>query len=52
MKVPLTSQRCTPVPELLSTVLAKALVMIVEALLAKLVIQLLRSGFYRDLRAA
>jgi hypothetical protein len=41
-----------PVPELLTTVLAKALVMLVEALLTRLFIQLMRSGFYRDLRAA
>jgi hypothetical protein len=40
------------VPEILSTILAKALVMIVQALLTKLVIQLLRSGLYRDLRSA
>jgi hypothetical protein len=40
------------VPELLSTVLAKALVMLIEALLARLFMQLIRSGFYRDLRMA
>jgi hypothetical protein len=40
------------VPELVSTILAKALVMLVEALIARLILQFIRSGLYRDLRAA
>jgi hypothetical protein len=40
------------VPELVSTILAKALVMLVEALIARLILQFFRSGLYRDLRAA
>jgi hypothetical protein len=41
-----------PVPDLVSTVLAKALVMLLQALLARLIIQFMRSGLYRDLRTA
>jgi hypothetical protein len=41
-----------PVPDLVSTILAKALVMLLEALLARLILQFARSGLYRDLRAA
>jgi hypothetical protein len=41
-----------PVPDLVSTILAKALVMLLEALLARLFLQFMRSGLYRDLRAA
>jgi hypothetical protein len=41
-----------PVPDLVSTILAKALVMLLEALLARLIVQFMRSGLYRDLRAA
>jgi hypothetical protein len=44
--------RCTPVPDLVSTILAKALVMLLQALLARLFLQFMRSGLYRDLRAA
>ncbi len=39
-------------PDLVSTILAKALVMLLEALLARLFLQLLRSGLYRDLQQA
>ncbi|HEY0539305.1 MAG TPA: hypothetical protein VGD53_13085 [Actinoallomurus sp.] len=39
-------------PDLVSTVLAKALVMLLQALLARLIIQFMRSGLYRDLRTA
>lgn len=38
--------------DLVSTILAKALFMFVEALLARLVLQFIRSGLCRDLRAA
>jgi hypothetical protein len=41
-----------PVPDLVSTILAKALVMLLQALLARLIIQFMRSGLYRDLRTA
>jgi hypothetical protein len=41
-----------PVPDLVSTILAKALVMLLEALLTRLFLQFMRSGLYRDLRAA
>jgi hypothetical protein len=41
-----------PVPDLVSTILVKALVMLIEALLARLILQFMRSGLYRDLRAA
>lgn len=41
-----------PVPDLVSTILAKALVMLLEAILARLVLQFMRSGLSRDLRAA
>jgi hypothetical protein len=44
--------RCTPVPDIVSTILAKALVMLLEAILARLILQFMRSGLYRDLRAA
>jgi hypothetical protein len=40
------------VPDLVSTILAKALVMLLEALLTRLFLQFTRSGFYRDLRTA
>jgi hypothetical protein len=40
-----------PVPDFVTTVLAKALVMLLEALLARLVMQFMRSGVYRDLVA-
>lgn len=39
-------------PDLVTTILAKALVMLLEALLARLLLQFIRSGLYRDLRAA
>lgn len=39
-------------PDLVTTILAKALVMLLEALLARLLLQFMRSGLYRDLRAA
>jgi len=41
-----------PVPDIVTTVLAKALVMLLEALLARLVMQFMRSGLYRDLLTA
>jgi hypothetical protein len=41
-----------PVPDLVSTILAKALVMLLQALLARLIVQFMRSGLYRDLRTA
>jgi hypothetical protein len=41
-----------PVPDLVSTILAKALVMLLQALLARLFVQFMRSGLYRDLRTA
>jgi hypothetical protein len=40
------------VPDLVSTILAKALVLLLEALFARLILQFMRSGLYRDLRAA
>jgi hypothetical protein len=40
------------VPDLVSTILAKALVMLLQALLARLFVQFMRSGLYQDLRAA
>ena len=40
-----------PVPDIVTTVLAKAFVMLLEALLARLVMQFLRSGMYRDMLA-
>lgn len=39
-------------PDLISTILAKTLVMLLQALLARLFLQFMRSGLYRDLRAA
>lgn len=39
-------------PDLVTTILAKALVMLIEALLARLFLQFMRSGLYRDLWAA
>ncbi|MCW2861601.1 MAG: hypothetical protein JWP48_3309 [Actinoallomurus sp.] len=39
-------------PDLVSTILAKALVMLLQALLARLIVQFMRSGLYRDLRTA
>ena len=39
-------------PELVSTVLAKALVMLLEALLTRLFLHLIRTGAYRQLWAA
>jgi hypothetical protein len=39
-------------PDLVSTILAKALVMLLEALLARLFLQLTRSGLYRDMTSA
>lgn len=39
-------------PEIVSTVLAKALVMLLEALIARLILRFMRSGLYRDLRTA
>ena len=39
-------------PDIVSTILAKALFMLLEALLARLIMQFMRSGLYRDLRAA
>ena len=39
-------------PDIVTTVLAKALVMLVEALLARLIMQFMRSGLYRDLLTA
>lgn len=39
-------------PDIVSTILAKALIMLLEALLARLLVQLMRSGLRRDLRAA
>jgi hypothetical protein len=39
-------------PDLVSTILAKALVMLVQALLTRLFLQFMRSGPYRDLVAA
>jgi hypothetical protein len=39
-------------PDLVSTILAKALVMLLQALLARLFLQFMRSGLYRDLRSA
>jgi hypothetical protein len=41
-----------PVPDIVSTILAKALVMLLQALLTRLFLQFMRSGLYRDLRAA
>jgi hypothetical protein len=41
-----------PVPDLVSTILAKALVMLLQALLARLFVQFMRSGLYRDLQTA
>ncbi|MDN3356955.1 hypothetical protein [Actinomadura sp. DC4] len=39
-------------PDIVTTILAKALVMALQALLARLFLQFMRSGLYRDLRAA
>ncbi|MGH3412129.1 MAG: hypothetical protein ACRDPH_03510 [Marmoricola sp.] len=39
-------------PDIVTTVLAKALVMFLEALLARLLLQFMRSGLYRDLLTA
>jgi hypothetical protein len=39
------------VPEFVSTILAKAAVMLLEALIARLILQFMRSGLYRDLQA-
>jgi hypothetical protein len=39
-------------PDLLSTVLAKALVMLLEALFTRLALHLVRTGMYRQLWAA
>jgi hypothetical protein len=39
-------------PDLVSTVLAKALVMLLEALATRLVLHLVRTGMYRQLQAA
>jgi hypothetical protein len=39
-------------PDFVSTILAKALVMLVQALLVRLFLQFMRSGLYRDLQAA
>jgi hypothetical protein len=39
-------------PDLVTTILAKALVMVLQALLARLFMQFMRSGLYRDLSAA
>lgn len=39
-------------PDLVTTILAKALVMVLQALLARLFMQFMRSGLYRDLCAA
>lgn len=41
-----------PVPDLVSTILAKALVMLIEALVSRLIMQFMRSGPARDLRPA
>jgi hypothetical protein len=41
-----------PMPDLVTTILAKALVMVLQALLARLFMQFMRSGLYRDLSAA
>lgn len=38
--------------DIISTILAKALVMVIEALIARLIIQLMRSGLSRNLRVA
>jgi hypothetical protein len=40
------------VPDLVSTVLAKALVMLIEALVARMILHLLRSGLSRRLAGA
>jgi hypothetical protein len=40
------------VPDLVSTILAKALVMLLQALLSRLFLQLVRSGSYRAAVAA
>jgi hypothetical protein len=40
------------VPDIVTTILAKALVMVLQALLARLFLQFMRSGLYRDLQAA
>jgi hypothetical protein len=40
------------VPDIVTTILAKALMMLLEALLARLFLQFMRSGLSRDLRAA
>lgn len=39
-------------PDLLSTILAKALVMVVEALVTRLVLHLVRTGMYRQFQTA
>jgi hypothetical protein len=39
-------------PDLVSTILAKALVMLLEALLARLFLQLTRSGLYQNIMSA
>ncbi|MCW2946143.1 MAG: hypothetical protein JWR24_2860 [Actinoallomurus sp.] len=39
-------------PDLVSTIVAKALVMLIEALLTRLFLQLTRSGLYRAPRTA
>jgi hypothetical protein len=40
------------VPDIVSTVLAKALVMLLQALLTRLFLQFMRSGLARDLQVA
>jgi hypothetical protein len=37
------------VPDLVSTILAKALMMLIEALIARMILHLLRSGLSRNL---
>jgi hypothetical protein len=41
-----------PVPDIVSTILAKALVMLLQALLTRLFLQLMRSGFSQGLQGA
>jgi hypothetical protein len=39
-------------PDLVTTVLAKALVMLIEALITRLALHLVRTGFYGQFRTA